>query len=63
MEGQGQPAVVVALAGHPSHQDPDHHSVVDLWGRRLSQIEGTLQPDCSVSVQKHTLCNKSSINI
>jgi hypothetical protein len=53
--------VVVALAGHPSHQDPDHRSVLDPLDRCLSQIEGKLQPDCAVSAQKCTLCNKRAL--
>jgi hypothetical protein len=53
--------VVVALAGHPNHQEPDHCSVLDPWDRRLSQIEGELQPDCAVSAKKCTLCNKRAL--
>jgi hypothetical protein len=58
-----EPAVVVALAGHLSHQEPDHRSVLDpsALDRRLSQIEGELQPDCAVSAQKCTLCNKRAL--
>jgi hypothetical protein len=36
--------------------------MVNIWGRRLRQIEGTLQLDCIISVQKCTTCNKSSMH-
>ena len=58
----------------PSHQELEHRSVVNRWDRPMnlsqiegeSPIEGELQKDCTVSVQKCTLydqCVNYAINM